>query len=143
MTELASGSASKGGGVVPSAFVGVVLETHQGNEALMETELTTIPIDQRAQAILHVALIWIGVATIAGVSAKLLVPGERPRGTFSTLALGMIASTVANLLLHWIMRGVGIEDFNPVSLLGITTSIVLACGLLALLRSLTWKKPSS
>jgi len=67
-----------------------------------------------AQQWVNVVLLWIGFGTLAGLAARLLVPGRQP-GVVGTLVIGMVGSTLGPLALVTLLR---IDNFNPIGPLG-------------------------
>lgn len=77
---------------------------------------------------------WIGFGLLAGIVAKLLVPGRDPGGFLATIAIGMAGALVGGFL----GRGLGwYQEGDPV---GFLMAVVGAILLLILYRTLI-KKP--
>jgi len=75
---------------------------------------------------------WIVVGLIAGLLAKLLMPGDDPGGLIITTILGMAGALVGGFLVG-LLGGVGITGFNIWSVLVATLGAVI---LLAVYRAL-------
>ncbi|MDO4584549.1 MAG: hypothetical protein Q4D62_10655 [Planctomycetia bacterium] len=83
--------------------------------------------DVKGQILLNLVLLWTGMAVVVGGSAKLLIPGVRPRGTCSTLILGILSSTIGCFFMRqFFLYVMGDAHFNPISLPGIVASILVA-----------------
>ena len=70
---------------------------------------------------------WIVVGLIAGILAKLLVPGDDPGGIIVTILIGMLGAVVGGLAVS--LGGAGVTGFNVwsilVATLGAITLLVL------------------
>ena len=75
---------------------------------------------------------WIVVGLIAGLLAKLLMPGDDPGGLIITTILGMAGALVGGFLVG-LLGGVGVTGFNIWSVLVATLGAVI---LLAVYRAL-------
>jgi uncharacterized membrane protein YeaQ/YmgE (transglycosylase-associated protein family) len=75
---------------------------------------------------------WIVVGLIAGLLAKLLMPGDDPGGLIITTILGMAGALVGGFLVG-LLGGVGVTGFNIWSVLVATLGAII---LLALYRAL-------
>ena len=91
------------------------------------SELSTL-----AQHWVNVVLIWIGLGSLAGLLARIVLPLGEP-GALGTLTLGMTGSAVGLGVLSWI---IGDRPFNPVSPLGFLAAAGGAFGLLLLYSAL-------
>ncbi|QDU92877.1 GlsB/YeaQ/YmgE family stress response membrane protein [Lignipirellula cremea] len=69
---------------------------------------------------------WILLGLVAGLIARLLVPGRQALGWVMTIGLGIAGSLLGGLVM-WLTTGAGV--FAPAGWLG---SIICATGLLAL-----------
>jgi uncharacterized membrane protein YeaQ/YmgE (transglycosylase-associated protein family) len=74
----------------------------------------------------HTALVWIGFGTLAGIVAKLIMPGRDPGGPIATLLMGIAGCCLGLGLLSYFTGG---ERITPISPLG----FVVATGGAALL----------
>ena len=89
--------------------------------------------DAKAQCLLELAIMWLGAAVIVGGIAKLLVPGNQPKGTWGTLIVGMAGCTLASFLMRFILVNLlGKEMYAPFSFLEIIASIIFASMVLAI-----------
>jgi uncharacterized membrane protein YeaQ/YmgE (transglycosylase-associated protein family) len=70
---------------------------------------------QLAQHWFGVVLIWIGLGSLAGLLARLVVPVREPSGPLPTLALGIAGSAVGLAALSW---SLGNRPLDPISPLG-------------------------
>lgn len=72
-------------------------------------------------------LTWIGFGVVCGVSAKLLMPGRDPGGTFVTFTLGIGGALIGAASYSWVL-GHRIKDM--ISPIGFTVAIAGALVLL-------------
>jgi uncharacterized membrane protein YeaQ/YmgE (transglycosylase-associated protein family) len=79
---------------------------------------------------------WLIVGLIAGVVAKLVVPGEDPGGFLATIFIGMLGAFVGGLIVG-IFGGTGVTGINIWSIL---VAILGAMVLLALYRLVTGRR---
>lgn len=86
-----------------------------------------------AQRWVIMVLVWIGFGTVAGLLARVLIPGREPGGAAGTIFVGIIASAVGPLLLTTFWKQ---QPFNPISPLGILAAVVAAFVLLIAYRLL-------
>ena len=70
---------------------------------------------QLAQHWVAVVLIWIGLGTLAGLLARLIVPVREPSHPLPALALGIAGSAVGLFVLS---RCMGARTLDPISPLG-------------------------
>ncbi len=70
---------------------------------------------QLAQHWAAVVLIWIGLGSLAGLLARIVVPVREPSSPLPTLALGIAGSAVGLAVLSWAL---GTRPLNPISPLG-------------------------
>ena len=95
---------------------------------------------QMAQQWVNVVLIWIGFGTMAGLAAKMILPGRDPIGPMGTILLGIIGSTIGLAVLSRLATLSGTSHpMNPISPMGmiaavsgafatlITYRVVIAC----------------
>ena len=86
-------------------------------------------------AILNYVLLMVGMATISGVGAKLLVPGQKLQGVVSTFLLGLVFTILSGQILKYLYRyWWDIKDFNPFQLFTLVLSIALGAVVLFLYR---------
>jgi uncharacterized membrane protein YeaQ/YmgE (transglycosylase-associated protein family) len=76
---------------------------------------------------------WIVVGIIAGVLAKLIMPGDDPGGFIVTTLIGMAGAVVGGLVVG-LLGGTGATGFNIWSILVATLGAII---LLAIYRALT------
>ena len=89
-------------------------------------------------AILNYVLLMTGMATISGVGAKLLVPGQTLQGIVSTFLLGLISTILSGLILKYLYRvWWDVTDFNPFQIFTLVLGIVLGAVALFLYRWIT------
>ena len=88
----------------------------------------------QAQQWLNTVLIWIGFGTVAGIVAKLIVPGSRPQGAIPTVLVGLVGSVIGLQTLSFLASKVWHAEIpNPISPLGLIAAvaasflIVLGC----------------
>ena len=75
---------------------------------------------QAAQHWTYVVLIWLGFGILAGLLARVLLPGREPAGAGGTLVIGVIGSTIGPLVLSMFLQG---RNFNPISPLGLLAAV--------------------
>lgn len=75
------------------------------------------------QSLLNVILLWLGFAALVGLTARVLVPGRRGRGPWSTLLVGLTGSCLGPLLTTAFFK---IDRFNPIGLFGFLASVAAA-----------------
>jgi uncharacterized membrane protein YeaQ/YmgE (transglycosylase-associated protein family) len=66
---------------------------------------------------------WIVVGLIAGILAKLLVPGDDPGGIIVTILIGMLGAVVGGLAVS-LLGGTGVTGFNVWSILVATLGAI-------------------
>ena len=72
-----------------------------------------------AQHWVNVILIWIGFGTLAGLLAKIVLPGRDPSGTVGTMVIGTAGSTLGLLVFYRFALGApDPRTFNPISPVG-------------------------
>jgi len=86
----------------------------------------------QAQQWVNVVLIWVGFGTLAGLSARVLLPVRHPSGPVPTVLLGIVGSTLGLIGLTLCLGG----DLNPVSPLGFLAATAGAFVLLGLYHGL-------
>lgn len=69
-----------------------------------------------AQQWVNVVLIWIGLGTVAGLVAKLVLPVTEPSSAAGTLVIGVLGSTAGLAVLSGIL---GSTTLNPISPFGL------------------------
>lgn len=77
-------------------------------------------------------LSWIVLGLIAGVLAKLIMPGKDPGGFIITILLGIAGAFVGG----WIGTVLGVASFTGFTLQGVVVATVGAIVLLAIYRAL-------
>lgn len=85
----------------------------------------------QAQHWVNLVLIWVGFGTIAGLSARALVPGRDPAGALGVVVLGIAGSTLGPLVLTLLLRR---GNFNPLSPPGFLAAVAGAFVLLLAYR---------
>ena len=80
-----------------------------------------------AQHWVAVVLIWVGLGSLAGLLARIVLPVREPSGPLPTLTLGITGTAVGLGVLSWVLRG---NHFNPISPLGFLASTAAALVLL-------------
>jgi len=88
-------------------------------------------LSQSAQEWVNIVLLWVGFGTLAGLLAKVLVPGRAPASAAGTVVLGILGSMIGPLLLSHLL---GQARFNPISPLGFLAAIGAAFVLLLAYR---------
>ena len=71
---------------------------------------------------------WIVVGLIAGLLAKLIVPGDDPGGLIVTTLIGMVGAVVGGLVVG-VLGGVGATGFNVWSILVATLGAIILLGI--------------
>lgn len=79
---------------------------------------------------------WILVGVIAGILAKLVLPGKDPRGFLLTPLIGMAGAVVGGFVIR-VLGGVGTTGFNVWSILVATLGAVI---LLAVYRAFAGRR---
>ena len=86
-------------------------------------------------AILNYVLLMTGMATISGVGAKLLVPGQKLQGVVTTFLLGLVSTILSGLILKYLYRvWWDVTDFNLFQIFTLVLSIALGAVMLFLYR---------
>jgi uncharacterized membrane protein YeaQ/YmgE (transglycosylase-associated protein family) len=75
-------------------------------------------------------LAWIVVGLIAGVLAKLIMPGDDPGGIIVTILIGIVGAFVGGFVVN-LLGGAGVSGFNIWSILVATLGAII---LLAIYR---------
>jgi uncharacterized membrane protein YeaQ/YmgE (transglycosylase-associated protein family) len=75
-------------------------------------------------------LAWIVIGLIAGVLAKLIMPGDDPGGIIVTILIGIVGAFVGGFVVN-LLGGAGVSGFNIWSILVATFGAVI---LLAIYR---------
>ena len=71
---------------------------------------------------------------IAGILAKIAMPGPDPGGVFLTIAIGIVGAVVGGFVVNNLLGGPGVTGFNLTSILVATFGSVI---LLAIYRLVT------
>jgi uncharacterized membrane protein YeaQ/YmgE (transglycosylase-associated protein family) len=79
---------------------------------------------------------WLIIGLIAGVVAKLMMPGEDPGGFLATIFIGMLGALVGGLIVG-VFGGTGATGINIWSILVATLGAIV---LLALFRLVTGRR---
>jgi uncharacterized membrane protein YeaQ/YmgE (transglycosylase-associated protein family) len=79
-------------------------------------------------------LAWILVGLIAGILAKIAMPGPDPGGALLTVAIGVLGAVVGGFVVNNFLGGPGVTGFNLTSILVATFGSVI---LLAIYRLVT------
>jgi uncharacterized membrane protein YeaQ/YmgE (transglycosylase-associated protein family) len=84
-----------------------------------------------AQRWVVIVLVWIGFGTMAGLLARVLIPGREPGGAAGTVFVGIIGSALGPFLLttFWPRDG-----FNPISPLGLLAAVAASVVVLVAYR---------
>lgn len=90
-----------------------------------ETKVPNADFMQAAGDWAHTALVWIGFGTLAGIVAKLIMPGRDPGGPIATLLMGIAGTCLGLGLLSYFTA----QRITPISPLG----FVIATGGAAML----------
>lgn len=79
---------------------------------------------------------WLVIGLIAGVLAKLVMPGEDPGGFLATIFIGMLGAFVGGVIVG-VLGGTGVTGINIWSILVATLGAIV---LLALFRLVTGRR---
>jgi len=94
-----------------------------------------VEISQTAEHWFVVILVWIGFGTVAGLLARIVLPGRDPSGTIGTMVIGIAGSTLGLLAFyHFVLGSPKHPSFNPISPLGMLAAAVGALALLIAYR---------
>ena len=77
---------------------------------------------------------WILVGLIAGVLAKIAMPGPDPGGMIVTIVIGIVGALLGGFIVNRILGGPGVTGFNLSSILVATLGSII---LLAVYRLVT------
>jgi len=92
---------------------------------------------QAAQPWVNAILIWIGFGVLAGLLARLVLPGRDPSGPVGTIVIGVAGSTIGLLVCHqFVLKVPDNGSFNPISPLGMLAAAGGAFALLIVYRVL-------
>jgi uncharacterized membrane protein YeaQ/YmgE (transglycosylase-associated protein family) len=72
-------------------------------------------------------LAWIVVGLIAGVLAKLIMPGDDPGGIIVTIIIGIVGAFVGGFVVN-LLGGAGVSGFNFWSILVATLGAIILLG---------------
>ncbi len=79
-------------------------------------------------------LTWILVGLVAGLLAKIAMPGPDPGGVIMTVIIGIAGAVIGGLVVNQLLGGPGVTGFNLPSILVATLGSII---LLALYRFVT------
>jgi uncharacterized membrane protein YeaQ/YmgE (transglycosylase-associated protein family) len=79
-------------------------------------------------------LAWILVGLIAGVLAKIAMPGPDPGGVILTIVIGIVGAVIGGFVLNNLLGGPDVTGFNLTSILVATFGSII---LLAVYRLIT------
>jgi uncharacterized membrane protein YeaQ/YmgE (transglycosylase-associated protein family) len=79
-------------------------------------------------------LAWILVGLIAGILAKIAMPGPDPGGVILTIVIGIVGAVIGGFVLNKLLGGPDVTGFNLTSILVATFGSII---LLAVYRSIT------
>ena len=79
-------------------------------------------------------LSWILVGLIAGILAKIAMPGPDPGGVFLTIAIGIVGAVVGGFVVNNLLGSPNVTGFNLTSILVATLGSII---LLAVYRLVT------
>ncbi len=79
-------------------------------------------------------LTWILVGLVAGLLAKIAMPGPDPGGVILTVVVGIAGAIIGGLVVNQLLGGPGVTGFNLPSILVATLGSII---LLALYRFVT------
>ncbi len=79
-------------------------------------------------------LAWILVGLIAGILAKIAMPGPDPGGVILTIVIGIVGAVIGGFVVQSLLGGPGISGVNLTSILVATLGSVI---LLAVYRAIT------
>ena len=77
---------------------------------------------------------WIVVGLIAGILAKIAMPGPDPGGIIITIVIGIVGALLGGFIVNRILGGPGVTGFNLSSILVATLGSII---LLAVYRLVT------
>jgi uncharacterized membrane protein YeaQ/YmgE (transglycosylase-associated protein family) len=69
-------------------------------------------------------LAWVVVGLIAGVLAKLIMPGDDPGGIIVTIIIGIVGAFVGGFVVN-LLGGAGVSGFNIWSILVATLGAII------------------
>ncbi len=92
--------------------------------------MSEFDLSQDAQMWVNALFLWIGFATVVGISARSFLPGKEPSDVLGTLLVGAAGCCVGPLLLVHLFKW-NSATFNPIGLVGFATSV--ACAAVVLL----------
>ncbi len=79
-------------------------------------------------------LAWILVGLVAGVLAKIAMPGPDPGGIILTIVIGIVGAVIGGFVVNNLLGGPNVSGFNLTSILVATLGSII---LLALYRLVT------
>ncbi|MBN2292107.1 MAG: GlsB/YeaQ/YmgE family stress response membrane protein [Pirellulales bacterium] len=100
-----------------------------------EIQMGELEFSQTAQQWVNVVLIWIGFGTLAGLAAKMILPGRDPNGPIGTVLLGVFGSTIGLAILSKLVTFSGTNNpMNPISPMGMIAAVAGAFATLVIYR---------
>ncbi|MFW6124585.1 MAG: GlsB/YeaQ/YmgE family stress response membrane protein [Pirellulales bacterium] len=93
----------------------------------------SVELSAAAQQWVNVVLIWIGLGTVAGLFAKLVLPVREPTSAAGTLVIGVLGSTAGLAVLSGLSRSPAV---NPISPLGLVAACAGAFALMLVYHAL-------
>ena len=79
-------------------------------------------------------LAWIVVGLVAGVLAKIAMPGPDPGGVILTIVIGIVGAVIGGFVMEYLLGGPGVSGVNLSSILVATLGSVI---LLVVYRAIT------
>ena len=77
-------------------------------------------LSQTAQHWTNIVFIWVGFGIVAGLLARLLLPGREPAGAAGTLVIGVLGSTLGPFVLSIFLHD---PKFNPIGPRGLLAAV--------------------
>lgn len=84
------------------------------------------------QHALQIGLVWIGFGAVAGIAAQIISPGGEARPAVATILIGLLGAVVGPLAVDLIFE---IENFHPISPIGLLSAIGVGVALMIALRA--------
>ena len=70
-------------------------------------------------------LAWIVVGLVAGILAKIAMPGPDPGGVFLTIAIGIVGALIGGFIMENFLGGPGVSGINLTSILVATLGAIV------------------